>query len=142
MKVLKWMVPVVIAALVTACQSPSPVSRIAENPVLYQSLSPSEQSLVQQGQICRGMSPEAVFLAWGRPNTKPYVGEKDGRRIERWVYTQERPVTIFTDNWPAPYWGPYGGWYGGMGMSTAYVPENAASVLFENGKVVSWESRR
>ena len=39
--------------------------------------------------------------------------------------------------------GPYG-WYGPAmyGPSTVYVPREAATVQFENNKVVSWEKRK
>lgn len=127
--------------LLGGCQSATPATRIASNPVLFQSLSTAQQSLVSKGEICEGMTPEAVFLAWGYPNSAPYEGQKNGKKITRWVYNYMEPVFV-NDDWRGPYWGPYGRYepyY--MGPSTVYIPRNAATVLFENGKVVSWESR-
>jgi len=132
-----------LASLVffVSCQSATPSTRIESNPVLFQSLPAEQQLLVQQGRICEGMSPQAVFLAWGYPNSAPYEGQKDGKKITRWVYNTMEPVFV-NDSWRGPYWGPYG-WYDPypIGPSTVYIPRNAATVLFENGKVVSWESR-
>lgn len=124
-----------------SCVSYTPADRIAENPVLYKSLPVEQQVLVQQGNICKGMSPEAVMLAWGEPNTPPVVGEKDGRRIERWVYKSYEPVTVVSVGMGYGYYGPrswYNPYYSDFG--TAYVPEDTAYVEFVNGKVDSWEA--
>lgn len=129
------------ALAIVSCQSSTPATRIEKNPVMYAGLPPAQQAAVRQGKVSVGMSQDAVFLAWGLPNSRPYVGEKDGKRVERWVYTVSQPVTVYNDGgaW-GPTWGGYD--YGWGGFSTAYVPENAATVVFENGKVISWESRR
>lgn len=125
-----------------ACQTATPAKRIESNPVMYRSLSAEQQLMVQQGRICKGMTKDAVFLAWGKPASAPMVGERDGKRFERWVYTVTRAVPMenfggwwYSDPWYYRSWGPYGG------MSVAYVPENVASVTFENDRVTEWESR-
>lgn len=132
------------AALVlslASCQSATPATRIAENPVMFRSLPQEQQVMVQQGRISEGMSQDAVFLAWGLPNNAPYEGQKDGKRITRWVYTYQEPVMTTSSAIGPAYWGPYGwyepAFYGGVG--TVYIPRTAATVLFENNKVVSWE---
>lgn len=132
-----------IAALALAsCQTATPASRIEANPVMFRALSVEQQLMVQQGRICKGMTKDAVFLAWGKPASAPMVGEKDGRRFERWVYTITRAVPMdsfggywYSDPWYRHGWGPYGG------MNVAYVPEDVASVTFENDRVTEWESR-
>lgn len=132
-----------LAALVlTGCQTVTPATRIQENPVMFRALSPEQQLMVQQGRICEGMSKDAVFLAWGNPNSAPLTGEKNGQRYERWVYTYSRPVPVdsfgggwYGDPWCRHGWGPYGG------MNVAYVPEVGATVTFENGKVTAWERK-
>ncbi len=126
--------------LFSACQSATPQTRIQENPALYESLPHADQALVAQGRIRNGMSPQAVYLAWGAPNSQPYVGQTGKKRVERWVYTTLQPVTVM-NNWPHPYWGRYG-WYDAMGPDTAYIPRTTATVTFENEKVVSWEALR
>ncbi|MBQ1960193.1 MAG: hypothetical protein II349_01560 [Akkermansia sp.] len=134
-----------VAAFVLAlssCQSVTPATRIAENPVLFRSLPVEQQILVQQGRICEGMSQDAVFLAWGAPNNPPYEGQKNGKNVVRWVYTFQEPV-MAAPTVGVTVVGPYG-WYGPAmyGPSTVYVPREAATVQFENNKVVSWEKRK
>ena len=131
-----------LSILVGACTLATPATRIAANPKVYEALPAQQQALVQNGQIAQGMSPEAVFLAWGYPNSSPYVGQIGNKQVVRWVYTTMRPVMV-TPQWSGPYWGPYG-WYNPYYdmPQTAYVPENTANVTFENGKVVTWSSRR
>lgn len=137
----------VLAALsFTACQTATPATRIEENPVMFRALSAEQQLMVQQGRICKGMTKDAVFLAWGKPAGAPMVGEKDGKRFERWVYTVSRAVPVdgfggcwYGDPWCRHGWGPYG-WGPCGGMNVAYVPEQVASVTFENDRVTEWES--
>ncbi len=131
---------VAAALLLPSCQVASPATRIGENPVLFESLPAQDKLLVQQGQIRTGMSPEAVFLAWGSPNTKPYVGEKDGKRLVRWVYTRDEAVMVSTGG--GMHWGGCGWGYDcSLRPDVAFIPRNAASVTFEDDKVVSWEAR-
>lgn len=131
------------ALLLAACQTATPATRIEANPVMFRSLSAEQQLMVQQGRIAKGMTKDAVFLAWGKPASAPMVGEKDGKRFERWVYTVSRPVPVdgfgggcwYGGPWCHHGWGPYGG------MNVAYVPEDVASVTFEDERVTEWESR-
>ncbi len=130
-----------VALLLPACQQASPATRIEENPVMFANLPAEDKPLVRMGQIRTGMSTYAVFLAWGHPDSQPIVGEKNGKRIERWVYTATQAVTVM------PSCGAFmggRGWHGGLctGVDTAYIPRQVACVQFEDGKVVEWESRR
>src|SRR6266480_3224999 len=73
------------AAIVpNSCSTPQ--TRISEHPDLYQSLSPKDQALVNQGQIRIGMSRPAVWLAWGSPDRR-IIGNMGGGTTETWVYT-------------------------------------------------------
>lgn len=109
---------------------------------MFSHLPVQQQALVQQGKISEGMSEDAVFLAWGRPDSPPMIGQVNGKKIARWVYKGYEPVTVMNNN-PFPAWGPYG-WYGyGWPMaSTAYIPRNVAYVEFVDGKVTSWASSK
>ncbi len=129
------------ALLLASCHVATPASRIEQHPQLFASLPEAEKALVQQGRIRAGMSADAVYLAWGYPNSQPFVGEKNGRRMERWVYTRMEPVMV-TPGWDEGFWGPDGHYRSRMGMDTAYVPRNTAEVVFEDGRVVSWETRQ
>lgn len=130
---------------VTACSSTQlPSERISQNPAGFYSLPAKYQPVVLSGNITEGMSPQAVYYAWGSPSI---VSEgKDGRKtLLRWVYQTQQAVLS-----PAPRfytgmgWGGYGcrSWMGnsfGVGNDLMYVPVNTAHVLFENDKVKSWE---
>ncbi len=91
--------------LLTGCSTVS--SRIEENRAGFAQLSPNDQALVQQGKIRGGMSQEAVYFAWGRPQQKA-VGEIHGVPTETWVYLISTAV-------PSYYGGYYGGFYGSVG---------------------------
>lgn len=130
------------AVVLVACQTATPAARIEANPVMFRALNAEQQLMVQQGRICKGMTKDAVFLAWGKPASSPMVGEKDGKRFERWVYTVSRPVPV--DGFGGGCWhgGPWGHCWGPYGgVNVAYVPEDVASVIFENDRVTEWESR-
>ncbi len=125
-----------------SCQSPTPATRIQENPALYEALPAKDKALVMQGQIREGMSPQAVYLAWGQPDSQPFVGQDKGKRLTRWVYSTLEPVFIDRPYCGWHHCGPYGGYWCGGGIDTAYVRRPSAYVLFENDKVVSWEAQQ
>lgn len=99
--------------------------------------------MVQQGRICEGMSKDAVYLAWGNPNSEPVKGQQDGMSYEKWVYLRYQPVTVDTVGFGTGCWyhGPH--YFGsGLSTSTAMVPTEAAWVIFQNDVVTAWESRK
>ncbi|MFI3243377.1 MAG: hypothetical protein R3Y56_03895 [Akkermansia sp.] len=121
----------------------TPAYRIAKNPQVYDNLSPKDQHLVSQGRITTGMSPKAVFLAWGYPSNPPFKGEQNGQQITRWDYTRMQAV-ISINSWNGPDWGP-NGWYdpayqSPFDTSTTFVPKTTATVNFKDGRVSSWEA--
>src|SRR5947207_15683416 len=65
--------------ILTGCATPD--ARISQHPEMYQSLSPTDQALVSQGQIRPGMSRNGVWLAWGSPDQK-ILGNMRGRPTE------------------------------------------------------------
>ena len=73
-------------ALLAAC-SPTPSDRIAKNMPVYQQLPKEQQVKVARGELEKGMSPEAVLLAWGEPEQK-MAGWSNGKNTERWIYTR------------------------------------------------------
>ena len=124
--------------LMASCASPIQ-HRIEKNPQLFNSLSEHQKALVQQGAVEEGMSKEAVFLAWGRPD-RASQGGKLGKAYERWSYAAYDPV----------FWGPYGpgyGWGGGPWMydpyfypsaNVSYVPYEQRWAEFLNNRVAAW----
>jgi hypothetical protein len=114
----------VVALLFTGCGTPG--GRISQHPESYQRLSARDQALVSEGQIRRGMSPDAVWLAWGTPEQKipgPIRGS------ETWVYV--RYDTPFPSYGVPYYYGPF---------DWSYIPPKfpypSRGVTFSEGKVV------
>lgn len=130
------------ALLQVSCQTATPLTRIDQNPVMFRTLSPEHQVMVQQGRICEGMSKDAVYLAWGNPNASPVFGQRDGQAYEKWVYNVYRPVMVDSVGFGTGCW-HHGHWCGGgMSASTVMVPQEAAWVTFQNNLVTAWESRK
>src|SRR2546430_6820955 len=90
-------------------------SRISDHPEVFQTLSPSDQALISQGQIRVGMPQDAVWLAWGAPEQKA-LGAMRGKATETWVYVTYRSGYPY-GGYPYGYpYGPYGHFYGGVGF--------------------------
>ena len=142
-----------VAFLFASCSVNTPATRIEKNPALYNDLSTSDQALVRAGKIKNGMSPTAVFLAWGKADSKS-EGEQEGKRFERWNYIGLAPV------YNQSYYGGFGYGYGyrdyydrrgrgryyspyyGHALQVDYVPYRAAWVDFQNGSVKGWQRGR
>ena len=104
--------------------------RISRNPQMFQSLSTTDQALVSQGQIRRGMTMDAVWLAWGTPDQK-IPADWRGRPGETWIYLDYAT--------PPSYGGPY--YYGPFDWS--YIPPRfvhpTKGVTFSNRRVVYFQ---
>lgn len=108
---LSWVLLAGLAASAMLLSSCSTVrSRIEENQAGFARLSQNDQALVTQGKIRGGMSQDAVFFAWGRPQQKA-VGEVHGVPTETWVYLIATTV---------PTYGYGGGFYGGFAGPVGY----------------------
>ena len=132
----------------SSCATQNPQARIANNPAQFNNLSEKHKQLVEQGQIAKGMSPDAVLLAWGQPERRT-EGSAGGVSTMRWDYAGLKPV------YNTGFYGGYGyggGGYGrygrrgypyvGVTPSVSYVPERRATVLFRSGRVHSWERKQ
>ncbi len=98
--------------LVSGCSTVE--TRISEHPEIYQHLSPSDQQLVQNGQIRPGMSQDAVYLAWGGPQQKSTANIR-GKFAETWIYYSSTATGGYGYwGYPYPAYGPYfgAGFYG------------------------------
>jgi hypothetical protein len=137
----------VFGSILASCAPSTPQGRIAKNPEKFAELNKKNQDLVQQGQIARGMAPDAVKLAWGPPAQR-FEGSKNSKSTERWDYAGATPVFFNGYNGGYGYGynglGPYGcaGYNSiglGLGPEVAFVPYRLASVWFIDGRVDSWE---
>jgi hypothetical protein len=128
----------------TSCTvSDSPAARAARSPELVSRLPAAHREAALAGRLVEGMSPEAVMLAWGRPD-RVTSGRADGVPFETWRYTTLRAV--HRDYWSHPRYVYHRGRYHTMGprlidTSPDYVPELSAVVHFRRGKVARWEAR-
>ncbi|RYD19239.1 MAG: hypothetical protein EOP88_19710 [Verrucomicrobiaceae bacterium] len=141
---MKKLLPALLAAcFLVSCVPSTPQARIERNPQAFAALGKKDQELVKQGLITRGMSPDAVTLAWGEPAQR-FEGSKKSRRTVRWDYSGSRPV------YSSGFYGGYGyGWYSpygryapmgyGLAPEVTYVPYRIASVSFIDSRVDSWE---
>ena len=135
------------AAMMFLASCGSPIAhRIEKNPGMFAKLSDSEKALVQRGEIAEGMSKDAVFIAWGRPD-RVSSGTHAGKPLERWSYKAYEAVhgTAFGVGIGGGYWGhrPFLGGYYGYDTFYAeptvnYVPYEARRVDFTNGRVIGW----
>jgi len=146
-----------LGVALSSCTPPStPETRAAENPAVYNALPAKQKELIAKGEIDKGMSKGAVYIAWGNADRKA-DSFKDNKRTTRWDYTQLVPV--YSNSYRGSFgWGSgygYGyrsryhrrGYYGygdriGFGTSIHYRPQVAASVVFENEKVTAWQIER
>lgn len=115
--------------LVTGCATSTIETRRRERAEGYASLSPETKTLVNDGQIRRGMTEDAVYIAWGKP--AQILHEEDQRgMVTTWLY--------------------HGGWleetrywsYHSRTPLYDYQPRTyvSAEITFVNGAVSSWRT--
>ena len=131
-----------VVLTLTSCSTPQ--TRISDHPDLYQSLSSRDQALVSQGQIRYGMSRNAVWLAWGSPDSK-VIGNMRGHSTETWVYVYYATYPYYY----YPYYGPYGPGFGFFGdpfydpfyysLISPSIPYPNKTVTFSNSRVMSFQ---
>jgi len=79
--------PLLLASLLLAgCATSSTIqSRKQERASAFSALSPEFQKQVEDGQIRRGMTEDAVYIAWGKP--AQILREEDARGVVTiWLY--------------------------------------------------------
>ena len=118
-------------------------SRIQNNPQLYSALTGPEKKAVSKGLIIKGMSQDAVYLAWGRPSG---IIERNsyGKSIEKWRYSSLMPVVnqnfLYNDYHYYHHYDHCSPFY--HSTNVGYVPYTSAVVEFETQKVTSWEQEK
>lgn len=127
-----------LVLVLASCASPIE-RRVSHYPELFNKLPAAEQAMVRRGEVREGMSKDAVFLAWGKPDRIAH-GRKDGKNRERWSFAEYEQVHRM-------------GYAGGLGLAGGYgwvdpiayggpvvdfVPVPGRSVEFIDGKVVGF----
>jgi hypothetical protein len=134
-----------LALALSACTSVRQ-RRIENNLGIYNALTAEDQGLVSSGRIREGFSREAVFLAFGRPESVAR-GSSKGRETEKWEYWTAQPVQH-------GFYGPSMGWRRGaigygygcgycgpwdpfwsMGPQMSYMAQKVITVDFVDGRV-------
>jgi hypothetical protein len=116
--------------LLAGCATSTTVeSRKRERAAAYAALSPEFKCLVDDGQIRKGMSEDAVFIAWGRP--AQILQQEDQRgRIMTWLYEggwmEDTRYWSYRHRYPEHDYQP-----------RAYV---RAEIVFIHGLVDSWRT--
>ena len=150
---------VVVSLLMASCVSPVQ-RRMERNPELFAKLSAAHKVHVLEGRVVEGMTKDAVFFAWGKPQ-RVTVGKRNGVAMERWNYMGYEPV--YRDELSFGYGGFTGNYalarqdhnqrymcdyrrYNMVEFRTSptvdYVPYNAKMVEFVNGVVVAFVQPR
>lgn len=114
--------------------------RMEKNRDAFNALPEQEKVYASKGQVVQGMSPGAVQIAWGKPDTIS-TGMLNGKESERWLYR-----TGGGSGWSFGVGGGLGhshhntgyGLGSGVSFPISHVPANYSYVLFIDGKVDSW----
>ena len=127
--------------LLAGCAAPSTIeSRRIEKSAAYQALPPDQQAMVDSGQIRVGMSADAVYIAWGKPNEVLESEDAQGR-ITTWLYHG----SWLQEN---RYWAYREAGHRGRGayleryLVSDYTPRDyvRSEIVFKDGKVQSWRT--
>src|SRR5207302_10561937 len=79
---MRWFAVLFLAAL---CGCSTVQSRIRERHEVFEKLSARDQGLVTKGEVREGMTKDAVYIAWGKPD-EVMEGSKEKRPFELWRY--------------------------------------------------------
>jgi hypothetical protein len=134
-------VTMLLLALVLSSCSSTVADRIEAQPEQFARLSQQDQNLVRNGQVRKGMSMEAVELAWGKP-TSTATGLINGKQAVRWLYQSGGSGFSFGLGGGMSHFNNHSSLVGtGVGMSfpISTIPPNTSYVLFSDGQVVAWE---
>jgi hypothetical protein len=115
--------------LLTGCATSSIETRKRERAAGFSALSPEFQRLVSDGQIRRGMSEDAVYIAWGKPAEILHQEDQNGLAT----------IWVYLGGWmqETRYWYPYQRY-----PYTDYQPRSyvRAEITFINGVVEAWHT--
>ncbi len=136
-----WLGCVALAALLLAgCATSTIESRKQERASAYASLPSEIRTLVDSGQIRRGMNMDAVYIAWGKP--AQVLQQEDQRGAST--------IWLYEGGWweETRYWtyrqvvGRGDQFYLERYLASDYQPRSyvSAEIVFVDGKVSSWRT--
>lgn len=145
------------ALSLASCETRSAAERrVDRHPALFTKLSSSQQTAVLDGDVREGMSRDAVYLAWGRPDVVR-AGSRHGKKTEHWAWLDRQSVQVGISYGYGYGYGPhpfyhhfgvhprYGYCFGpdwrfsdGLEFGTSI----RKTVDFSGDRVVAWEERR
>jgi hypothetical protein len=119
--------PLLLALCLSGCATSTVDSRKQERAAVYSSLPPDQKQLVDQGRIRVGMTPDAVYIAWGPP-AEVLESETPQGHSTIWVYQGQ---------WVQEY-----RYWIGRRLESDFYPRNyvRAEIIFQNGVVASWRT--
>lgn len=134
-----WLAGLGFAILLLGTGCSTPETRAREKEVAFANLAPAQQALVLQGKIEEGLTPDAVYIAMGRPS-RITEARLERRSLTRWIYG--RTQTDYLPNYRfRSVLLPNGQIY----LAPVYQPDaittwiDTFAVIFEKGKVIGWE---
>jgi outer membrane protein assembly factor BamE (lipoprotein component of BamABCDE complex) len=135
---MKFLAPIFFSLLssflLSSCSTPQ--SRAEEKSAEFRSLPQSTQEIALKGEVAKGMSQNAVYVALGNPDR---IEKTDNPKQEKWIYTEARTRQI-------PEWNDIQQVtsQGNVVSYRTYHPiefsqiKDSFEITFENGKVVAW----
>jgi hypothetical protein len=127
------------AFFVAGCATSTVETRKKERAAAFSGLPSEQQELVSQGMIRVGMSPDAVYIAWGPPS-EVLEQETPQGHTTTWIYhgqwAQEYRYWTFRE---VPHRGTM---FLERVLETDYYPRSyiQAEIVFQKGVVMSWRT--
>jgi len=137
---MKSMALTLLALLVLAgCAGNTVEKRKKERFTAYSGMPQEVRDLVDQGQIQVGMSPDAVYIAWGKPDQVLSAQSVEGS-VTTWLYHDAHLETYRYLSYRNTRYGDH--YRGEPYIAYDYRPRGyiSAEILFEDEQVKEWRT--
>jgi hypothetical protein len=133
--VLIW----VCCLLAAGCATSNVQTRKQERLSAYTALSPEHREFVDQGKIKVGMSPDAIYIAWGAPS-EVLENETAQGHTTIWIYHGQSVEE--TRYWTFREVPSNGTVFLERQLESDYFPRQyiRAEIIFQNGVVAQWRT--
>ena len=132
----------ILFLLLAGCATKSTIeSRRLERASAYEALPPDQKAMVDAGQIRIGMSSDAVYIAWGKPNEILESEDPQQGHLTFWRYygswLQENRYWAYREVGHGPR-----GAYLERYLTSDYSPRDyvRSEIVLKDGKVISWRT--